>query len=179
MTRPVNLDDASYCQSLSLLTQMERELTNKPLGYEFAARSALQLILVNLARCAPWLSPVNTNQTRPSKSRDLISMVFRDIDQHFRDHGGLDRASKRLGFNGAYLTTRIRKLTGKTYGEWTIERKMIEARRLLANTYRSVADVATELGYAEIESFVRRFRQHHGITPAAWRRATVGRSPAR
>lgn len=179
MTRPVMLDAATHCQNLSLLTRMERELANKPLGYEFAVRSALQLILVNLARCAPWLSLADIDRTRPSRSRDLISLVFRDIDQHFRDPGGLDRASKRLGFNGAYLTTRVRKLTGKTYGEWMIERKMIEARRLLANTDRSVAGVATDLGYAEIESFVGRFRQHHGITPAAWRRATASHSPAR
>ena len=49
---------------------------------------------------------------------------------------------------------------------------MIESRRLLSATDFSIAEVAQAVGYVEVESFIRRFRARHGLTPASWREAT-------
>ncbi len=52
---------------------------------------------------------------------------------------------------------------------------MIEARHRLGTTDQSLAEIATAIGYQDTESFIRRFRRHHGSTPAAWReRARAG-----
>jgi AraC-like DNA-binding protein len=52
---------------------------------------------------------------------------------------------------------------------------MREARRLLADTDLTVAEIARRVGYREAGYFVRRFRTAHGVPPVAWRRA--GRRP--
>ena len=50
---------------------------------------------------------------------------------------------------------------------------MQEARRLLADSDLTVAEIAGRVGYREVGYFIRRFRTAHGVPPAAWRRAGV------
>jgi AraC family transcriptional regulator, transcriptional activator of pobA len=61
--------------------------------------------------------------------------------------------------------------------QWITERRMREARRLLADTDLTMSEVAHRVGYRDAGYFVRRFRAAHSVTPLAWRRA--GRFVAR
>ena len=49
------------------------------------------------------------------------------------------------------------------------ERRMLEARRLLAYTPMSVAQVAQEIGYEDPAYFSRIFQRHTGQAPSAYR----------
>ncbi|WP_353226237.1 AraC family transcriptional regulator [Salinisphaera hydrothermalis] len=175
LTRPLTLELSTYRHMTGMLSSMAVELRDKPVGYEYAVRATLQLMLIGLARCAPWLGEPAGQVAAHPEHRDLMTAVFRDIDWHYPEDSTLTAAGQRLGFNPNYLTTRIKQLTGRTYGEWVIERKMIEARHLLATSQLTVSKIAERLGYSEIESFVRRFRHHHSTTPSAWRKEALGR----
>ena len=169
MTRPIRFGPTKLRSFGARIEQLKDELASRAPGYEHAARATLQLLLVDLTRRAPWLqTPVDTSKTSP----DLISRAFADIDRHFREPSALAQAASRLGYSRGHLTTRLRELTGRTYGDWVIERRMIESRRLLSATDFSIAEVAQAVGYVEVESFIRRFRARHGLTPASWREAT-------
>ncbi len=165
LMQPIALDDATYRTICDAFERMHAELHGKRPGYEFIVRSALQIVLIELARSAP-ATGIDADEPR---ARDLLARVFADIDLHFTERETLAAASRRLRSNPGYLTTRLRRLTGRTYGDWVIERRMIEARRLLAATDLAIGDIAERIGYSESESFVRRFREHHRVTPAAWR----------
>jgi AraC-like DNA-binding protein len=52
------------------------------------------------------------------------------------------------------------------------QRKLLEAKRLLAHTNRSVHAIGSELGFDEASNFVKFFRKESGTTPAAFRRQT-------
>ncbi len=166
MLRPISLGSATE-HADALVARMHDELRTREPGYVHAVRAALQWLLVTVARCAPLLE---TARPGVSAAEDLASLVFADIDRHYLGAASLADAASRLGFNEGYLTTRLRKLTGRTYREWVIERRMIEARQMLATTDLAVAAIAQRLRYVEVESFIRRFRARHGITPSAWRR---------
>lgn len=166
MTRPIQLSHADLKDIGALVERLREELAVRRHGYDHAARATLRLLLVDLARHASWLQ-APAGETRPTL--DLVSRVFTDIDRHFRETSTLAQAASRLGYTQGYLTTRLRQLTGRTYGAWIIERRMIESRRLLSATDLSVGDIAQAIGYAEQESFIRRFRARHGLTPASWR----------
>lgn len=170
-TRPIKLSKESFQIIDQSINSMERELIDRNLGYEMSVAAMLQLTLIQVARSSSWLNKVSTEEKKSLNERDLTGEIFNDIDQHFAGDCSLDAASQRIGFNASYLTTKIKQLTGNTYGFWVIERKMIEARKLLATTDDSISTVAHKLGYAEIESFVRRFKTHHATSPSQWRRA--------
>lgn len=166
--RAIELNKEEFGATLSLVSSMKRELESRRVGYDVMVRNALQMLLVTVGRCAgvgQGQSPEGDRLTR-----SFLVDVFADIDEHYGEHASLRAAAGRLDVQPGHLTTKLRRITGRTYGMWLKERRMIEARRLLADTNLTLAEIAERLGYAEIESFIRRFRMHHSITPASWRR---------
>ena len=151
----------------ALYGRIEGELAERALGYEVAARAALHLLLVRVGRAAG--SGQGRARSGGSRPPDLLARAFRDIDRHFHGDCSLAAAGRRLGLAPAHLTTRLRQISGLTYRDWVIERRMIEARHRLGATGQSLAEIAAAIGYQDTESFIRRFRRHHGSTPAAWR----------
>ena len=53
--------------------------------------------------------------------------------------------------------------------EWIIERRMAEARKLLAETDLPVAEVARRVGVSDPGYFSRLFGRAHGTSPRKWR----------
>ena len=162
---PFVLEPRAHAAALDALQRMRDELLAKRPGYEFIVRGALHGVLVELARSTPN-EPAASEEPH---AREQLRLIFADIDDHFAKRDTLSAAATRLKLSPAYLTTRVRQLTGRTHGDWVIERRMLEARRLLIVTELSIAEIAERIGYAESESFVRRFRERHAMTPAVWR----------
>ncbi|MEO1508332.1 MAG: helix-turn-helix transcriptional regulator, partial [Cyanobacteria bacterium J06633_23] len=73
------------------------------------------------------------------------------------------------GYSPAYLTNLSQSHTGRTVKAWIIERRMAQARELLANTAESIKQIADSIGYADAGYFTRQFRKLHGVTPQVWR----------
>jgi AraC family transcriptional activator of pobA len=71
-----------------------------------------------------------------------------------------------------YLTTVVRRKTGRSLQRWITERRMAEARRLLRETDLTIEDIAAKVGYRQPSFFIRHFRRDHTVTPAVWRRQT-------
>lgn|GEM_PF-1722513 len=58
---------------------------------------------------------------------------------------------------------------GRTFRDIRLEVRMVLARQYLSATSLSVQEVAFAVGYEQVPSFVRAFRDWHGVTPGAWR----------
>jgi AraC-like DNA-binding protein len=82
-----------------------------------------------------------------------------------------DVVARAANLSSGYLTTLVRRRTGRTVLEWIQERRMAEARRLLVQTDESVERVGARVGYDDPTYFARRFRSTHKATPASWRNA--------
>ncbi|MNL85110.1 Transcriptional activator NphR [compost metagenome] len=54
--------------------------------------------------------------------------------------------------------------------ELILERRLLEAKRLLMFTIRSVEDIGREIGFDDPAYFSRFFRRRMGEAPAVWRR---------
>jgi AraC family transcriptional regulator, transcriptional activator of pobA len=64
----------------------------------------------------------------------------------------------------------VARRTGRTVQQWITERRMTEARRLLARTDLTIEATAGHCGYSDAGYFIRTFKRDHGVTPAQWRR---------
>jgi Helix-turn-helix domain len=90
----------------------------------------------------------------------------------------VDRGAGQLCLDGRWweVTTVVGRRTGRTVQQWITERRLAEARRLLAQTDLTVQAVAGRVGYADAGYLIRRFHAAHGVPPPQeWRGA--GRSP--
>ncbi|HDR9239034.1 helix-turn-helix domain-containing protein [Burkholderia vietnamiensis] len=74
-----------------------------------------------------------------------------------------------------YHFSRMFRLSfGRAPHAWVAEQRLARARLLLRTTALPLAQVAAECGYANAAHFSHRFRDAHGTTPNAYRRAMRG-----
>jgi AraC family transcriptional regulator, transcriptional activator of pobA len=143
---------------------IEAELATWREGYRQAALAHLTLLLIDLVRLAADVAGDLRRSGEP-----LLADVFAVID---RGHGqplSLRDVAREVGMTPAHLTTVVRRRTGRTVQEWIIERRMAEARTLLAETNLPVGEVARRVGMADPGYFSRLFRRTYGTTPRSWR----------
>jgi AraC family transcriptional activator of pobA len=160
----LHLPPAERAAWLGRLTDLDTELRERRDGYADAARAHLTLLLVQLGRLHP--AEPATREIEP-----LLAAVLDLIDERYHEPISLRDVADGIGLTPGHLTTAVSRRTGRTVQQWITERRMREARRLLADTDLTIGEIAPRVGYREAGYFVRRFRTAHGVTPAAWRRA--------
>ncbi|PRY36161.1 AraC family transcriptional regulator [Umezawaea tangerina] len=149
---------------LGHLADLEEELRGRRDGYADAARAHLALLLVRLGR-------LHVDVPGDAAVEPLLAAVFEVVENRYHEPISLRDVAEAVGLTTGHLTTAIGKRTGRTVQQWITERRMREARRLLADTDLTVAETAHRVGYREAGYFIRRFRAAHGVTPSAWREA--------
>jgi YesN/AraC family two-component response regulator len=102
-----------------------------------------------------------------------LTSVFRFIEAHYHQPISLNDVAQQAGYSPAYLTSLVQSHTGRTVKQWIIERRMAEAKTLLATTTNSIRHIAEASGYSDAGYFTRQFRQFHGVSPQAWRQKSV------
>jgi AraC-like DNA-binding protein len=75
------------------------------------------------------------------------------------------------GMGLSTLRRRFRASTGQSLHEWVLQRRLARARQLLGETNQPIKAIAAELGYNDVFFFSNQFRQHTGVSPAAYRKS--------
>ncbi|PSR15509.1 DNA-binding response regulator [filamentous cyanobacterium CCP3] len=105
-----------------------------------------------------------------------LASVFRFIEAHYRQPISLNDVAQQAGYSPAYLTNLVQSHTGRTIKQWIIERRMAQAKTLLAKTSQPVRSIAEASGYSDAGYFTRQFRQFHGVSPQVWRQQSVAKT---
>ncbi|TPL43672.1 helix-turn-helix domain-containing protein [Mesorhizobium sp. B2-4-6] len=100
----------------------------------------------------------------------LGGRLRRLIDRHFRDDWPVERYVGELGTTRHLLDKAAHQVLGSGVRQAIGERRLVEAKRLLLFTIRTVEDIAYETGFSDPAYFSRFFRQAVGMAPAAWRK---------
>jgi AraC family transcriptional activator of pobA len=98
----------------------------------------------------------------------------RAIDQHYKEDWPVRRYVELLATTPHLLDKSAREVFGKTVKEMVLERRLLEAKRLLKFTIRPVEDIGRAIGFDDPAYFSRFFRKRTGEAPAAWRRRHLG-----
>lgn len=146
------------------IESLEAELLGRREGYRQAALAHLTLLLIDLARMTDDVVGDLRRSGEP-----LIADVFAMIERHVDRPLSLKDVADELGLSAGHLTTVVRRRTGRTVGEWIIERRMAEASALLGTTDLPIAEVARRVGIEDAGYFARLFRKTYGVSPRAWR----------
>jgi AraC family transcriptional regulator, transcriptional activator of pobA len=146
------------------IESIETELTARQEGYQQAALAHLTLLLIDLARLAGDVVGDLRRSGEP-----VLADVFAVIERRHAGVLSLRDVAREVGMTPGHLTTIVRRRTGRTVGDWIIERRMAEARKLLADTDLPVQEVARRVGISDPGYFSRLFRRTHGTSPRSWR----------
>ncbi len=164
---PILLGKAGLRRWTGWLAGVQAEHAAARLGYDHVVRSLLHQLLVDAARRSPTPPPVG--------SQALVAAAFALVDEGFRSRLSLSDVAAALAVSPGYLTASVRRQTGRPLGEWILQRRLAEARTLLAESDQPVGSVAHAVGFGDVSQFTRQFRRHHGRAPGAWRAAVRSR----
>lgn len=150
------------------IAAIEAELAGRAEGHRQAALAHLTLLLVDVARLA---TDVVGDLRRSNET--LLAEVFDVIERRFAQQLSLRDVAQTVGVTPGYLTTLVRRRTGRTVVDWITERRMAQARQLLTETDLPVGGIARRVGLPDPGYFARVFRRGNGVSPRAWRQGAA------
>lgn len=105
---------------------------------------------------------------------EIIAREFKSILEHnFTNIKKPTEYAQILNITTVYLNECVKKATGKSVSSLIHERVILEAKRLLYHSSKSVKQIAVELGYDDCSYFSRVFSKATGMTALAFRRKNL------
>lgn len=164
----VHVDDKSEIELKWILKNMEQEIIENQFASEDSIFTYLKLYLINCSRLKG-----KVEQHTLSEEHRIIAKLKDLLDKHYSQlHSPKDYAE--LLFMSAKTLSKIVKDTyGKPLSTLISDRIIIEAKRELYLTGKTIKEIAFELGYEDEYYFSRFFKNKTGISPKNYR-TTVG-----
>lgn len=123
-----------------------------------------QAVLISVAQAG--LSGEDAEEAATQRRMgDFIRLLREDLSAA-RGAGDYARA---MGITTGHLNRICRAASGLSVSDYIEAARMTEARRLLAFTQLSIAEIGYRLGYTDPSYFSRRFRNVAGATPSVYR----------
>ncbi|WP_407534680.1 helix-turn-helix domain-containing protein [Elizabethkingia miricola] len=138
---------------------------------EISTPESVQYLLYGLLELVSKLyMPVIKNKSLlQSRSQDIIKSFFLLLDKH----GHLERSalfySSQLHLSAQYLSSLIKKETGKPIKQWISYMVIKHAKELLKTTSLSIKEISNQLMFVDSSLFCRYFRRCTGITASTYR----------
>ncbi|MDI6617290.1 MAG: response regulator [Clostridiales bacterium] len=99
-------------------------------------------------------------------AKDSVSF----IQNNYRNPISLSELSEKYRLSECYLSSLIKKKTGKSFSEHIMECRIQKAQELLRTTNESIAEIASDVGYSDYFYFIKVYKKVTGLTPAAYRK---------
>ena len=100
---------------------------------------------------------------------DIVREYIFLVENYFKTKHTVAEYADLLNKSPKTLSNLFSKLSKKSPLQYIQERKMLEARRLLKYTDKSIKEIAFEIGFEEIQTFSRFFKNYEGVSPSDFR----------
>lgn len=118
--------------------------------------------------CRQFCSAVREQQGQDSAGK--LQRMLHYVDDEYCDPAfSTDKMAEQFSMTATALCQYFKKQTGKTITDYLVELRMERAKELLLSTTLPLSQIASEVGYYNVSSFIRRFKQYAGDSPGAWR----------
>lgn len=104
-------------------------------------------------------------EIRRERNKKIVEQVRQYIHKHYMETLTLTDLADHVNLSPNYLSEVFRKEVGQTFIKYLINYRMQEAKHLLQNTDYKIYQVAELVGYKEVISFNRAFKNTVGLSP--------------
>ena len=107
---------------------------------------------------------------KPLKREEILFKEFiRLVSEHHRKERRVDFYAERLFLSPKHFSTVIKKVSGKTAGQWIDDYVILEAKTLLKYSAMSIQEVAYYMNFPNPSFFGKYFRHHTGMSPSEYK----------
>ena len=113
-----------------------------------------------------------------SQTALVMAHVRRYLEDNYMFDLSLDSVGEILHISPAYLSAQFKKYQKLNFLDCLTELRINAAKELLADPFRSSAEVASMVGYEDASYFARAFKKRTGMTPTQYRRQASQKAKA-
>lgn len=113
-----------------------------------------------------------------SQTALVMAHVRRCLEDNYMFDLSLDSVGEILHISPAYLSAQFKKYQKMNFLDCLTELRINAAKELLADPFRSSAEVASMVGYEDASYFARAFKKRTGMTPTQYRRQASQKAKA-
>lgn len=152
---------AEIKQTIDLIIN-EQKRTDKS---QAITQSLLHILLTQVQRY------IDTDSEKPlSKKYLVVYKQFKNLlDKHFTENKTTSFYANQLHITAHHLNHITKEVTGKTASEVIRARSILEAKRLLTFTNKTVSEIAFELNYTDSSYFAKAFKTETKLSPIAFK----------
>lgn len=157
----------------SIIEQMKIELKNAQLAQYELLVSYLKIFLITASRLKVNQTPQAQQDFAKIKEPFVLQNLKEAIEKHFKTKHTANDYALLLNISAKALAKTTKAHFNKTLTHLISERIIIEAKRELYLTSKTVKEIAYELGYEDEHYFSRFFKTNADVSPQLFRE-TVG-----
>jgi len=160
----VNINTADVEGLEFIFSEMESEYKNPSANSKEMIHGYLKVVLIKLLRNKQLSTTVAGNESVYGRFLQLIQ------NSHPISNLKVNDVASSLNVSPQHLNAILKKMKGKSAGELIDEQVILEAKRYLLHTDKTVSEIAFELSFADPSHFVKHFRKSTGQTPQTFRK---------
>jgi len=137
--------------------------------YQAGCKARLLELLYLLARHFQSSELLKSEFIRQQERSHKLRNVFEFVRKNYADRISLARAAALAGMSGPQFIKIFKKVAGMTFTSYVTHVRVTNGMRLLKETGLTIAEVASQTGFADQSHFNRRFKSAFGKPPTAFR----------
>ena len=164
-----NITKSYYDEIVNTIEKMDKEIQNEIVSpfTDSIVKSYLQLILsISSKEKSKYLIDLKPNEL-PNK--DLV--YFQDLlEKHYKTERSMAFYAAEFSLSTDAFSKKVKKQFSKSPSQLINERVILEAKKLLHLTYKSIKEIAQELNFEDEFYFSRYFKKNVGVSPSSYRK---------
>lgn len=176
LNRPcIMLDEAHvglFRRRVSLIESRKSELT----GIRDEGERLLVTHIIHLLERETMLEFIHfywknrTVEFMPARKNEVVTFRFIcALHLHCKKQRSVGFYAREANLSQSHFTRLIKEKTGRTPAQWIADMTVINAKQLLAESNKSIKEVAAELHFPEQFTFRKFFKAHVGLSPKDYR----------
>ncbi len=149
-----------------ILQEIVDEFLGMDFGYEIALRADISRLFLWLLRA--WHKS-EQGALPDEASLTALNAALEYVDENYAQDIRMTDAARRAGMAYTAFSRLFKSHLKRGFSEYLLLTRLKKAALLLAETDKSVTDIAMDTGFSTTSYFIQRFKEYQGTTPKRFR----------
>lgn len=161
------VDEINRNETTDIIFRIQKEYSSDNSDKIQVVASWMSLFLISCRRL--YLSQVHAGEKLPVKN-ETTRKFKKLVEENFAENKSVSEYASLLNITPGHLNDTIQKELGKTASDLIHERIILEAKRLLYHSEKTIKEIAAALNYNDPSYFTKFFKSNTDMTPDQFRK---------
>lgn len=149
---------------IACFDQIFKLIKNKDFNTDVILSTLISRILSSL-----FLNKNSANTKKLIHHKGLIETSIHFIEESYMDHISIKDIADKIHINEFYFSRLFKTFTNVSPYEYLIKYRIDKAKNLLKSSEQSISDISLQVGFKNVNNFIRDFKKFTGTTPLKYK----------